>query len=290
MRSIRSVSGWGGGVTNNPLLKMACVARHTMIGRQLAFISLLLYHEASSWVVLKTSTQHSDFIQQLMRDGYVAIKGAKDGLHVLLDPTEDWQLLLSDLAARIDKQSSFFSGAKITLDVGSRPVRKDELGSAKALLERRGLILAAVITESSTTLESASALDLRANLATPQTPAPEVAAFNSEEDGTPGVLIRRTLRSGRTIHSQGHVVVLGDVNPGAEIIAAGDVIVWGRLRGNVHAGAAGDESAVVCALDMHPTQLRIATYISISPPDKRRKPKPETALIQNGQIVVEAWN
>ena len=78
-------------------------------------------------------------------------------------------------------------------------------------------------------------------------------------------MIRRTLRSGRTVRSQGHVVVFGDVNPGAEIIAAGDVIVWGRLRGNVHAGANGDESAFVCALDMTPTQLRIAGYISISP-------------------------
>ncbi len=225
-----------------------------------------------------------------MHDGFVTIKGVKDGIHIVLDPNEEWQRLLTDLAARIDKQSSFFAGARITLDVGARPVRKDELGSAKALLERRGLTLAAVITESGTTLESASALDLRANLAAPQTPAPETAAFNPEEDGTPGVLIRRTLRSGRTVHSQGHVVVVGDVNPGAAIIAAGDVIVWGRLRGTVHAGAMGDETAVVCALDMHPTQLRIAGYISISPPGKQRKPKPETALIQNGQIIVEAWN
>jgi septum site-determining protein MinC len=85
------------------------------------------------------------------------------------------------------------------------------------------------------------------------------------------------------------VVVFGDVNPGAEIVAAGDVIIWGRLRGTVHAGANGDENAIVCALDMMPTQLRIAGYIVISPPDKRRKPKPEVALVRDNQIVVEAW-
>ena len=113
--------------------------------------------------------------------------------------------------------------------------------------------------------------------------------IDPEERGTDGVLIKRTLRNGRTIHSDGHVVVLGDVNAGAMVIAAGDVIVWGRLRGTVHAGASGDESAVVCALYLAPTQLRIAGYITISPEDKRRKPKPEKAMVRNGRIEAVAW-
>lgn len=218
----------------------------------------------------------------------VAIKGSKDGLLVSLSESEEWQGVMADLAARIDQQNSFFAGARITLDVGSRPVRKDELGSAKALLERRGLTLYAVLSESNTTIDSASALDLRANLVAP--PSPDGGSTASpEEDGTFGVMIRRTVRSGRTVKSQGHVVVFGDVNAGAEIIANGDVIVWGRIRGNVHAGANGDESAIVCALDMTPTQLRIAGYISISPKDKRHKPKPEIALIRDDRIIVEAW-
>jgi septum site-determining protein MinC len=102
-------------------------------------------------------------------------------------------------------------------------------------------------------------------------------------------MIRRTLRSGRTVHSIGHVVVFGDVNPGAEIIATGDVIIWGRLRGNVHAGAEGDEDAIVCALEMTPTQLRIAGYIVTSPAEKSHEPRPEVALVRDGQIIVETW-
>jgi len=226
-----------------------------------------------------------------MREQTVAIKGIKEGLLVSLHPTEEWHAVMTDLANRIDQQSTFFAGARITLDLGSRPVRKDELGSIKAMLERRGLSLASIVSESSTTIDSASALDLRASIANPAQPAKseDSVAFSPEEDGTFGVMIRRTLRSGRTVHSQGHVVVFGDVNPGAEIIAAGDVIVWGRLRGNVHAGANGEESAIVCALDMVPTQLRIAGYITTSPPDKKHKPKPEIALIRDNQIIVEAW-
>jgi septum site-determining protein MinC len=102
-------------------------------------------------------------------------------------------------------------------------------------------------------------------------------------------MIRRTLRSGRTVHSIGHVVVFGDVNPGAEIIATGDVIIWGRLRGNVHAGAEGDEDAIVCALEMTPTQLRIAGYIVTSPAEKSQQTRPEVALVRDGQIIVETW-
>jgi septum site-determining protein MinC len=85
------------------------------------------------------------------------------------------------------------------------------------------------------------------------------------------------------------VVVIGDINPGAEIIAKGDIIVWGRLRGVVHAGADGDESAMVCALDLSPTQLRIAGKIAVAP-NRRGKPSPEVVRLVDGQFVAEGWN
>ncbi|MBL8118308.1 MAG: septum site-determining protein MinC [Anaerolineae bacterium] len=227
-----------------------------------------------------------------MQEQTVAIKGIKDGLLISLSPTEEWQSITADLAARIDQQSAFFAGARITIDLGERPVPKHELSSLKALLERRGLALYTVLSESATTVDAALALDLRT---TTSTPIPgredtEDDEFDPEEDGTVGVMIKRTLRSGRTVNSAGHVVVLGDVNPGAKIIAVGDIIVWGRLRGIVHAGAEGDEQALVCALDMSPMQLRIAGYITTSPPEKRRQSKPEIASVRKGQIVVEPWS
>jgi len=223
----------------------------------------------------------------------VTIKGVGDGLLITLSPTEEWQVITAELASRIDEKSAFFNGAHITIDTGARPVPKYELSSLKALLERRGLSLMAVHSESKTTIQSAEALDLRTSYKADditRTNDRELTAIDPEEVGTPGVLVNRTLRSGRTIHSRGHVVVIGDVNPGAEIVAAGDIIIWGKLRGTVHAGAEGDTSAIVCALDMTPMQLRIAGYISISPQEiKGRRARPEIASIKNDQIVVEAW-
>jgi septum site-determining protein MinC len=108
-------------------------------------------------------------------------------------------------------------------------------------------------------------------------------------DGEEAVFLQRTLRSGHKISYHGHIVVLGDVNPGAELIAGGNIIVYGRLRGVVHAGAGGDPEAVVCALDLSPTQLRIADTISVSPP-RKGKTRPEIAYLEDGQVLARDWN
>ena len=85
------------------------------------------------------------------------------------------------------------------------------------------------------------------------------------------------------------MIVFGDVNPGAEIIAVGSVLIWGRLKGLVHAGAEGDEKAIVGALEFLPMQLRIADKIAI-PPKKNTKGKLEIARISDDNIIVESWN
>lgn len=235
-----------------------------------------------------------------MTSDIVALKGTKTGLLITLSPTEDWQKITAELAARIDEQKSFFSGARVTVNVGERPVPKYELSSLKALLERRNLILLVVESGSATTIDSAHALDLRANVLqeslnqdhrVDEKRSDASLPIDSEEFGTTGVMVKRTLRSGRTIHSQGHVIVLGDVNPGAQIIASGDIVVWGRLRGTAHAGAEGDTSAVICALDMNPNQLRIADLIATAPSENNaRTPRPEVASVRDDKyIVVDTW-
>lgn len=104
------------------------------------------------------------------------------------------------------------------------------------------------------------------------------------------ILVQRTLRSGQTIRYNGNVVVLGDVNPGAEISASGNVIVMGALRGVVHAGAGGDEKAIVLAFKLQPTQLRISEHIT-RPPDNEaiEADHPEMARIRDGVVTIEAF-
>ena len=103
------------------------------------------------------------------------------------------------------------------------------------------------------------------------------------------LFLRRTIRSGQAIHHTSNIIVVGDVNPGAEIVAGGDIIVWGVLRGMVHAGYPDNESACVCALHLTPVQLRIAHLLSRPPEGTDVQPRPEVAAIRNGRIVVETW-
>ena len=107
----------------------------------------------------------------------------------------------------------------------------------------------------------------------------------------PTMLYEKSLRSGQNIDFDGNVVILGDVNPGAEIVASGHILVMGALRGLVHAGATGEEGATVTALQFSPTQLRIASHITRPPEDggsAADKPA-ETARIKDDEVVIEKY-
>lgn len=103
--------------------------------------------------------------------------------------------------------------------------------------------------------------------------------------------IHQTLRSGQVIAHDGHVVIAGDTHPGSEIVAGGDIIVWGTLGGIAHAGAGGNYQASIRALKMNAIQIRIADYIARRPDfkvnfSKEVSIKPEVARISNGEIKI----
>lgn len=124
----------------------------------------------------------------------------------------------------------------------------------------------------------------RAVIAQPKPAAP----LPTESAPVPGTLYHvGTLRGGQALQHVGNIIVVGDVNPGAELVASGDIVVFGALRGVAHAGAQGDASARVHALELAPTQLRIATFIAADAGDRERTPiLAETACVQNDRIVI----
>jgi septum site-determining protein MinC len=154
-------------------------------------------------------------------------------------------------------------------------------------LSERGVSLWAVLSESPITERTAQNLGLATRISKPSRAEIPVATQPLAVDAAKWV--KGPLRSGGRIAFDGNVVVMGDVNSGAEILASGSVIVWGRLRGVVHAGAQGDENAVVCALELAPTQLRIAGMIAVSP-KKQGKSQPEVARLQDGKLSAEPWH
>jgi len=215
----------------------------------------------------------------------VQIKGLRDGLLVSLGDAS-WTVIQQALIERIEQQPAFFQGARLALDVGNQALKSAELTALRDHLSERGIMLWAVLSNSPTTENTAQLLGLatRIHKARPQ---PELQTAKGIDDET-ALWINKTIRSGTRIEFAGHIVILGDVNPGAEVIAGGSVIVWGRLRGVVHAGAHGNRQAVVCALDLSPTQLRVAGEIAVAP-ERRIKPQPEIVRIKDGQLQAEPW-
>ena len=221
-------------------------------------------------------------------DTPLEIKGIQDGLLVTL-PNGDWLEARQNLLTSVREQADFFRGARLALQLHDRTLSAAELGSLRGDLAEQDVSLYAILSTSEHTQAAAADLGMAVDLAREKSLEDDYEIpLTTDLTGEEAVLINRTLRSGHSIRHPGHVIVFGDVNPGAEIIAGGNIIIWGRLRGLVHAGAAGNDQSVVCALDLSPTQLRIAGQITVSPSRKGR-PKPEIARIREGQLVAEEW-
>jgi septum site-determining protein MinC len=218
----------------------------------------------------------------------VNIKGIKEGLLVNVGDG-DWVEASQVLLAKLAEGGEFFQGARLVLQLNSRGLGAADLGKLRDSLGDLKINLWTVLSESTLTENAAKALGLETRLPKPAAATPpESPAIIPVEDGSQAILIQHTLRSGKSVRYPGHVIVVGDVNAGAEVVAGGNIIVWGRVRGTVQAGTEGGAEAVICALDLAPTQLRIGQAIATSP-KRRGKPEPEIARVRNGQIVAERW-
>jgi septum site-determining protein MinC len=211
----------------------------------------------------------------------------RDGLLVSLDDAP-WEDQRAALIAQVDAQPAFFQGARLALDVASQVLHVKELVDLRDQLSERGIFLWALISESPTTESTAQLLGLATRISKPR--PEESRKFSVEDLGEETALfLNRTLRSGTRIEFAGHVVVFGDVNPGAEVVAEGSVIIWGRLRGMVHAGSKGNRKAIIGALDLSPTQLRIAEEVSAAL-QPQENPTPEVVRInKDGKLQAEIW-
>lgn len=177
----------------------------------------------------------------------VTIKGVKDGLLFRLDDSCTFAELLEELKHKLEKtHQNILSGPQIHVNVKLGKRYLDDAGKEeiRTLIGNHGNLIVQSIES-------------------------EVKLIGERKPGRFGEmqLIKGMVRSGQTLHIDGHAMLLGDVNPGGTISATGNIYVMGSLRGLAHAGTDGDETAIIAASHMRPTQLRIAQVIS-RPPDE----------------------
>lgn len=201
----------------------------------------------------------------------VVIKGTKDGLLFTLDDKCPFDRLRSHLEEVLEGEGAvlFSSGeVSVAVDYGSRRFSNEEHRS----------LLATFLKQENFVIKEWGA----------QTRARQVAQ-NREHPVLQNV-IKGTVRNGQQWEFDGDVVLIGDVNPGGQIIATGDIYVFGRLQGIAHAGAAGRSAAIIAAAEFAPLQLRIASVVSRPPELESGRPRTtfmEFAYVQDGVMAVD---
>lgn len=265
-----------------------------------------------------------------MSDSSVRFKGVNGDLLLSLDWAEPVEVLLEQLDVQLKSSDNFFHGSRVILELGAKALELTDLQTFQDLLARYGMMLhslrGALPEEAvSSALEPSVASRTLGTLRVPtdQESASEQVLAETTEATTRGLsrartaarvlrmnarapssdargqaktlLVKRTLRSGQVLNYAGSIILIGDVNPGAEVVAGHDIVVWGSLRGMACAGGSGDAQAGIYALHMAPSQLRIADYITRSPRESLLAAdghdlQPEVARIEGETIVVEPWH
>jgi septum site-determining protein MinC len=239
---------------------------------------------------------HEALPEQSSEDN-ITLKGRGDGVAVELG-NGDWSRLMAKLDSRLEQAASFFRGGQVSLNVGARPLVETELDQVCGVLQKYGLSVGIVRTGSDRTFQSALNLGLAATMENAGGETMTEATFSASNlGGQTHFVYRGTLRSGQVLQRQESILIIGDVNPGGHVISAGDIMVWGRLQGVVHAGAEGDLNVIVGALALEPTQLRIADIIAIDDRGSqgrrggdREEAKPaQIAFVVEGKLLVRPW-
>lgn len=209
---------------------------------------------------------------KLAHHNTVILKGRKDGITISLDPSIPFSELSDHFKKRVMDTKQFFEGAKSNVSFTGRDLSDEE---TRCLLD-------IIVKETTLDVPFVGHEDFKSvNPSFVTDTAPSHLNHNVHNTS----YHQGGLRSGQSIRYSGSVVVIGDVNPGSEIIAEGHIIVLGALKGMVHAGCMGNEDCFVSALVFWPTQLRIANIITHVPNDKRKR-KPACAYIQEGQVFI----
>ena len=216
-----------------------------------------------------------------MDNAIVKLRGYKDGLHLIINPKVSLNEVETAIHELLSEMNQSLSGTSIQIDMMTTPLTSDDLKELETHLTKSyDLVVSGV-----------NVLDEKDE--SPILAAPTTHSISQEltldtpmhiEDAQ---VVRQTIRSGQTTSClTGSVILYGDVNPGGEVIASGDIVVLGALRGSAHAGANGSLSSVIIAMDLVPLQLQIGTYVNRPPLGQKPRGYPEIARVGAEDIII----
>lgn len=178
-------------------------------------------------------------------DKLVLLKSSRCGLEIHLDPQAEFWELQKELEQKLEDAAKFFRGAKMAVEFKNRHLSQNEEEQLLDLIEKTGGVQVFCVIEHDQTKEMTYKSVIERTM----------SSLRKRE----GQFYRGTLRKRQVLESDTSILILGDVECGAKVIAKGSIVVLGRLEGTAYAGICGDPQAYVAALSMQPGRLRINT-------------------------------
>ena len=208
-----------------------------------------------------------------MENDRIIIKGNKEGLNAIIniDKFGNFEEMLDALIEKLSKGKKFYKGSTLCITTKLSSLTEKDVESLKVVLfEEIGI--KDIVFEDKDIKDKES----------------ESKIFNGVYEGRTK-FIRKTVRGGQCVDFQGNIVIVGDVNSGAEVYAGGNIIVLGSIKGNVYAGVGGNRKAIIAAFALQPEILKIGDIITISPDDFEKPKYPEVAKVKDDAIIVEPY-
>jgi septum site-determining protein MinC len=251
----------------------------------------------------------------------VQVSGRGTNVDFAIDDASRFSQVTSGLREYLVENRGLWSKGKISVNVGQRMHSREELSQIKQIIEKESGLTVTRFWCSPEILEQGG--DSKGGIEPPpfslsrlfqastEIPDPAVAepAPASSSNDAPlaydppplpylerqdtALFVKSTCRSGESVHYAGDVVILGDVNPGAEIMAEGDIAVFGTLRGTAHAGTGGNSKAMIIATNLVAPRIQIGPFSAFAPsPEQLRRmtsPGPKVAYVRRRSIYVTTF-
>ncbi len=204
----------------------------------------------------------------------VVIKGNKSGIRIVLDKQLPFEKLLEEVEHKFRESSDFLGDAQVAVSFDGRKLNEEEEAILLQCIKDNSRLQVICLVDEDKEREAMFNRSLNEQL----------MALNSNT----GQFFKGNLRSGQVMEFETSIVILGDINVGAQVVSTGNVIVLGNLLGTVYAGAAGRENAFIVALKMNPIQIRISDVIARSSDGKHEVPaEPQIAYLRDRAIYID---
>ena len=204
-----------------------------------------------------------------MRKNCISINLRKDEIIIKIAEDAEQREIIYDLRKKLSELKKLYKNEKTPIKVTGKVMKNKEIDEIQNLIKGQ--------------------IDVEIDFDMPKTLGLSgiKKAFDREIATSETKFHRGSLRSGQKLETEGSLVIIGDVNSGAEVVASDNIIVLGNLRGLAHAGAKGNKQAIIAAGLLDTVQIRISNIVREIDRDEEPMHKQAYVYVQDSQIVIE---